>query len=146
MMKECTGELLEFVDRQLFPALRNIDVSTGNRRALIVRGAFEGTTTTWKAESIFGVEQAERDGLLILQRPSLWELYESILKGLQSRKVGVSYTSCHYSFITEMINPQLVKKILGPRLVEQVDIWLVIEHLKLQAKNSVEERKSSWKT
>ena len=25
-------ELLEFVDRKLFPALRNIDVSTGNRR------------------------------------------------------------------------------------------------------------------
>src|SRR5215213_4146699 len=29
-------ELAEFVDRKLFPALRNINVSTGNRRALIV--------------------------------------------------------------------------------------------------------------
>ena len=35
-------ELLEFVDRKLFPALRNIDVSSGNRRALIVREVFEG--------------------------------------------------------------------------------------------------------
>src|SRR5690606_1482497 len=30
-------ELLEFVDRKLFPTLRNISVHSGNKRALIVR-------------------------------------------------------------------------------------------------------------
>ncbi|MET7035904.1 type I restriction-modification system subunit M N-terminal domain-containing protein [Elizabethkingia miricola] len=29
-------ELLEFVDRKLFPALRDLDLSTGNQRAVIV--------------------------------------------------------------------------------------------------------------
>ena len=43
MMEGITGdELYTFVDQKLFPALRNIDVSTGNRRALIVREVFEG--------------------------------------------------------------------------------------------------------
>src|SRR5437870_6898786 len=34
-------ELLEFVDRKLFPSLRNLEV-TGNKRALIVREVFAG--------------------------------------------------------------------------------------------------------
>ena len=38
-----TGDaLLNFVDRDLFPALRNLDLSTGNQRAIIVREVFEG--------------------------------------------------------------------------------------------------------
>lgn len=38
-----TGDdLLTFVDQKLFPALRNIDLSVGNGRALIVREVFEG--------------------------------------------------------------------------------------------------------
>lgn len=35
-------ELLFFIDRELFPALRDLDLSTGNKRAVIVREVFEG--------------------------------------------------------------------------------------------------------
>ena len=41
-------ELLEFIDQKLFPALRNIDISTGNKRAVIVREVFEGNNNYMK--------------------------------------------------------------------------------------------------
>ncbi|MFN9190395.1 MAG: SAM-dependent DNA methyltransferase, partial [Pseudanabaena sp.] len=39
-----TGDALQkFIDQDLFPTLRNLDLSTGNQRARIVREIFEGT-------------------------------------------------------------------------------------------------------
>ena len=38
-----TGDALkDFIDNKLFPGLKTIDVSTGNKRALIVREIFDG--------------------------------------------------------------------------------------------------------
>jgi type I restriction enzyme M protein len=139
-------ELLEFVDRQLFPALRNIDVSTGNRRALIVREVFEGNNNYMK--SGINIRKVlnklnEIDFNIAKDRHAFGELYESILKGLQSAgKSGEFYTPrAITSFITEMINPQLGEKILDPACGTGGYLTCAIEHLKLQA-NSVEERQS----
>jgi type I restriction enzyme M protein len=139
-------ELLEFVDRQLFPALRNIDVSTGNRRALIVREVFEGNNNYMK--SGINIRKVlnklnEMDFNVAKDRHAFGELYESILKGLQSAgKSGEFYTPrAITSFITEMINPQLGEKILDPACGTGGYLTCAIEHLKEQA-NSVEDRKS----
>ena len=139
-------ELLEFVDRQLFPALRNIDVSSGNRRALIVREVFEGNNNYMK--SGINIRKVlnklnEMDFNVAKDRHAFGELYESILKGLQSAgKSGEFYTPrAITSFITEMINPQLGEKILDPACGTGGYLTCAIEHLKLQA-NSVEERQS----
>jgi len=139
-------ELLEFVDRQLFPALRNIDVSTGNRRALIVREVFEGNNNYMK--SGINIRKVlnklnEMDFNIAKDRHAFGELYESILKGLQSAgKSGEFYTPrAITSFITEMINPKLGEKILDPACGTGGYLTCAIEHLKLQA-NSVEERQS----
>lgn len=139
-------ELLEFVDRQLFPALRNIDVSTGNRRALIVREVFEGNNNYMK--SGINIRKVlnklnEIDFNIAKDRHAFGELYETILKGLQSAgKSGEFYTPrAITSFITEMINPQLGEKILDPACGTGGYLTCAIEHLKEQA-NSVEERQS----
>ena len=139
-------ELLEFVDRQLFPALRNIDVSTGNRRALIVREVFEGNNNYMK--SGINIRKVlnklnEMDFNVAKDRHAFGELYESILKGLQSAgKSGEFYTPrAITSFITEMINPQLGEKILDPACGTGGYLTCAIEHLKAQA-NSVDDRKS----
>ena len=142
-----TGDaLLEFVDRQLFPALRNIDVSTGNRRALIVREVFEGNNNYMK--SGINIRKVlnklnEIDFNIAKDRHAFGELYESILKGLQSAgKSGEFYTPrAITSFITEMINPRLGEKILDPACGTGGYLTCAIEHLKIQA-NSVEDRKS----
>ena len=139
-------ELLEFVDRKLFPALRNIDVSSGNRRALIVREVFEGNNNYMK--SGINIRKVlnklnEIDFNIAKDRHAFGELYESILKGLQSAgKSGEFYTPrAITSFITEMINPQLGEKILDPACGTGGYLTCAIEHLKEQA-NSVEERQS----
>ncbi|MBF4491254.1 N-6 DNA methylase [Flavobacterium sp. MR2016-29] len=139
-------ELLEFVDRQLFPALRDIDVSTGNRRALIVREVFEGNNNYMKSgTNIRKVlnKLNEMDFNVAKDRHAFGELYENILKGLQSAgKSGEFYTPrAITSFITEMINPQLGEKILDPACGTAGYLTSAIEHLKKQA-NSVEELQS----
>ncbi len=139
-------ELLEFVDRQLFPAMRNIDVSTGNRRALIVREVFEGNNNYMK--SGINIRKVlnklnEIDFNIAKDRHAFGELYETILKGLQSAgKSGEFYTPrAITSFLTEMINPQLGERILDPACGTGGFLTTVIEHLKKQA-NSVDDRKS----
>lgn len=139
-------ELLEFVDRKLFPALRNLDVSTGNRRALIVREVFEGNNNYMK--SGINIRKVlnklnEIDFNIAKDRHAFGELYEGILKELQSAgKSGEFYTPRAITqFITDIINPQLGEKILDPACGTGGYLTCAIEHLKKQA-NSVDERKS----
>lgn len=142
-----TGDkLLEFVDRQLFPALRNLDVSTGNRRTLIVREVFEGNNNYMK--SGINIRKVlnklnEIDFNIAKDRHAFGELYESILKELQSAgKSGEFYTPRAIThFITDMIDPRLGEKILDPACGTGGYLTCAVEHLKKQA-NSVEERKS----
>jgi type I restriction enzyme M protein len=139
-------ELLEFVDRQLFPALRNLDLSTGNQRAVIVREVFEGNNNYMK--SGINIRKVlnklnEIDFNIAKDRHAFGELYETILKELQSAgKSGEFYTPRAITqFITEIINPQLGEKVLDPACGTGGYLTCAIEHLKAQAKN-VEQRKS----
>lgn len=139
-------ELLEFVDRQLFPALRNLDLSTGNKRAIIVREVFDGNNNYMK--SGINIRKVlnklnEIDFNVAKDRHAFGELYETILKELQSAgKSGEFYTPRAITqFITDIINPRLDEKILDPACGTGGYLTCAIEHLKKQAKN-VEERKS----
>ncbi len=142
-----TGDdLLTFVDQKLFPALRNIDLSIGNGRALIVREVFEGNHNYMK--SGINIRKVlnklnELDFNIAKERHAFGEVYETILKDLQSAgKSGEFYTPrAITSFITEMINPKLGEKILDPSCGTAGYLTSAIEHLKSQA-NSVEERQS----
>lgn len=139
-------ELLEFVDRQLIPALRAVDVSTGNQRALIVREVFEGNNNYMK--SGINIRKVlnklnEIDFNIAKDRHAFGELYETILKGLQSAgKSGEFYTPrAITTFLTDMLNPQIGEKILDPACGTGGFLTSVIEHLKKQA-NTVDDRKA----
>ncbi|MGF2684532.1 type I restriction-modification system subunit M [Acinetobacter johnsonii] len=142
-----TGDaLLNFVDRELFPALRNLDLSTGNQRAIIVREVFEGNNNYMK--SGINIRKVlnklnEVDFNIAKDRHAFGEIYETILKELQSAgKSGEFYTPRAITqFITDIINPQLGEKVLDPACGTGGYLTCAIEHLKTQA-NSVEERKS----
>jgi len=142
-----TGDdLLEFIDRKLFPALRNISVNTGNRRALIVREVFEGNHNYMKSGgNIRKVlnKLNELDFNIAKDRHAFGEIYEGILKELQSAgKSGEFYTPRAITqFITEIINPQLGEKMLDPSTGTGGFITAVIEHQKKQA-NNIEDRRS----
>ena len=140
-----TGDdLLKFVDQKLFPALRNLDLSVGNGRALIVREVFEGNNNYMK--SGINIRKVlnklnELDFNVAKERHAFGELYEGILKDLQSAgKSGEFYTPrAITNFITDMINPKLGERILDPSCGTGGYLTSAIEHLKTQA-NNVEER------
>lgn len=140
-----TGEeLQQFVDNHLFPALRNIDVSSGNKRALIVREVFQDNNNYMK--SGINIRKVlnklnEIDFNIAKDRHAFGDLYETMLKELQSAgKSGEFYTPRAITqFITEIINPRLGEKILDPACGTGGYLTGAIEHLKNQA-NSVEER------
>ncbi|MEO8210297.1 MAG: class I SAM-dependent DNA methyltransferase [bacterium] len=138
-------ELLEFVDRKLFPALRNLNISTGNKRALIVHEVFDGNNNYMK--SGINIRKAlnklnEIDFNVAKDRHAFGEIYEGILKELQSAgKSGEFYTPRAITqFITDIINPKIGEVILDPACGTGGFLTCAIEKLKKQEKN-VEERK-----
>ncbi len=139
-------ELLAFVDRQLFPALRNINVATGNRRALIVREVFEGNNNYMKSGTNLRKvlnKLNEIDFNVAKDRHAFGELYENILKELQSAgKSGEFYTPRAVTqFITDIIDPKEGEKLLDPACGTGGFLTCAIENLKKKA-NSVEARKA----
>lgn len=109
-------ELQEFVDRTLFPTLRNIPV-VDNKRALILREVFEGNNNYMK--SGINIRKVlnklnELDFNVAKDRHQFGELYETILKDLQSAgKSGEFYTPRAITqFLTETVNPQIGEKVL----------------------------------
>lgn len=139
-------ELLEFVDRKLFPALRNLNVSTGNRRALIVREVFEGNNNYMKSginlrKVLNKLNQIDFN--IAKDRHAFGELYETILKELQSAgKSGEFYTPRAITqFITDIVDPKQGEKILDPACGTGGFLTCAVEHLKKKA-NNVEARKA----
>jgi type I restriction enzyme M protein len=143
-------ELATFVDRTLFPTLRNLPVGATedltNKRSLIIREVFEGNNNYMKSgTNIRKVlnKLNEIDFNIAKDRHAFGELYETILKELQSAgKSGEFYTPRAITeFICEMIDPKLGEKILDPSCGTGGYLTAAIEHLKVQA-NSVEDRES----
>lgn len=142
-----TGDkLLEFVDQKLFPDLKNLDVSDGNKRALIIREVFEGNHNYMKS----GINLRrvlnklnELDFNIAEKRHLFGDIYEGILKELQSAgKSGEFYTPRAVTqFLTDIIAPQLNEKILDPACGTGGFLTCTIEHLKKQIKRANQRKK-----
>jgi type I restriction enzyme M protein len=135
-----TGDaLLEFVDQKLFPELKALDVSDGNKRALIIRKVFEGNHNYMKSGINLRRVLNKLNGLdfnIAEKRHLFGDIYEGILKELQSAgKSGEFYTPRAVTqFLTDMINPQLGEKILDPACGTGGFLTCTIEHLNEQIK------------
>ena len=116
--KALTGEaLLNFVNNELFPALKNLEIDeTTPMSKIIVKSAFEDNNNYMK------------DGILLRQvvniideldfgeyddRHAFGEIYETILRSLQSAgNAGEFYTPRAVTdFMTQMIAPKIGEKI-----------------------------------
>jgi len=134
-----TGEkLLKFVDDELFPALRNIDVS-GNRRALILREVFVGNHNYMKSGICLRKVLNKLNELnfnVAEDRHLFGDIYEGMLKELQSAgKSGEFYTPRAVTqFMSDMIDVQLGEKLLDPACGTGGFLTCAIEHLKKQVK------------
>lgn len=140
-------ELQEFIDNTLFPTLKNLDVSDGNKRALIVREIFSGTNNYMKNGTI--IRQVvnklnEIDFNSSEDRHVFGDIYETILRDLQSAgNYGEFYTPRALTeFMTEMINPRLGEKVLDPACGTGGFLTCAIENIRKQDVKGVEDLKT----
>jgi type I restriction enzyme M protein len=137
-------ELLNFVDQQLFPTLK--ELSAIDPRAYMVREVFEGNNNYMK--SGINIRKVlnrlnKIDFNKASERHLFGEIYETILQELQSAgDYGEFYTPRAVTqFITDIINPKLNEKILDPACGTGGFLTSAIDHLKKQTKN-IEQRKA----
>lgn len=147
-----TGDdLKNFVDGQLIPKLKNLDISSGNKRAVIIREIFEGTNNYMKNGTIIRQvlnELNQIDFNSSEDRHVFGDIYETILRDLKSAgNYGEFYTPRALTeFITEMINPRLGEKVLDPACGTGGFLTSAVENIRKQDVKGVEDLKILEKT
>jgi len=142
-----TGDALkEFVDQKLFPGLKNLDVSTGNKRTLLIRDIFEGTNNYMKNGTIIRqvINQLNQIDFNVSEdRHVFGDIYENILRDLQSAgNYGEFYTPRAITeFMTDIINPRLGEKVLDPACGTGGFLTCAIENIRKQDVKGVEDLK-----
>ncbi|MBF0414038.1 MAG: N-6 DNA methylase [Desulfamplus sp.] len=142
-----TGDDLKlFIDQTLFPGLKELDISSGNKRTLIIREIFEGTNNYMKNGTIIRqvLNQLNQIDFNISEDRHLFgDIYETILKGLQSAgNYGEFYTPRAITeFMTEIINPRLGEKVLDPACGTGGFLTSAIENIRRQDVKNVNDLK-----
>lgn len=140
-----TGDdLLDFVDKELFPRLRSLRGS--DARSALIRDIFQGVNNYMKSgiqlrkvlNKINGVDFQSQG-----ERHLFGDIYETILKELQTAGAyGEFYTPRPVTqFMVDMIDPKLDEVILDPACGTGGFLTCHVERLKKKARN-VEQRKS----
>lgn len=139
-------ELLQFVDRKLFPILSEIDLSTAQRRAVLVHEVFANNYNYMKSgihlrQVINKLNEINFNNSKDLHL--FGQIYETFLSELQSAgTLGEFYTPRAVTqFMTEMVNAAHGETVLDPACGTGGFLTAVIEHLKTTA-NTVTEREA----
>jgi type I restriction enzyme M protein len=113
------SELADFIDKELFPALRNLSVSASDLRGYLIKNIFSDTYNYMKngtlIRKVFNkineINFNKKD-----DRHAFGDLYEKILKDLQNAgNAGEFYTPRPLTkFVVEMVNPKFGDKVLDP--------------------------------
>ena len=117
-----TGEeLMDFVNREMFPKLKSLATTAGaDKRAIVVGSVFQDGYNYMKSGTLLrqvaNKIQEDIDFNSSTQRHLLGDIYEKILKDLQSAgNAGEYYTPRAVTqFMVEMVNPQLDDIVLDP--------------------------------
>lgn len=147
-----TGEeLKEFVDGKLIPQLKNLDISSGSKRSLIIREIFDGTNNYMKNGTIIRQvlnELNQIDFNSSEDRHVFGDIYETILRDLQSAgNYGEFYTPRAITeIITEIVNPRLGERVLDPACGTGGFLTSAIENIRKQDIKGVKDLKTLEKT
>lgn len=140
-------ELKEFIDQKLFPGLKNLNIASGNKRAVIIREIFEGTNNYMKNGTIIRqvLNQLNQIDFNVSEdRHVFGDIYETILKDLQSAgNYGEFYTPRAITeFMTEIINPRLGEKVLDPACGTGGFLTSAIENIRARDVKGVDDLKT----
>lgn len=138
-----TGEeLIDFVNNNLFPALKKLATTAGvTPHGKVVGSVFEDAYNYMKSgtllRQVINTIQEDIDFNSSEDRHLFNDIYEKILGDLQSAgNAGEYYTPRAVTqFMVDMINPQLGEKILDPACGTGGFLVNAIEHLRKQVKN-----------
>lgn len=133
-------ELLNFVNNDLFPALKSL-LAQNNTRAYMVRSIFEDAFNYMKSGQLLRQiinKINEIDFNSTEDKHVFGDIYEQILKGLQSAgNAGEFYTPRAVTqFMTEMVAPKLGQTILDPACGTGGFLACAINHLEQQVKSA----------
>ena len=141
-----TGEaLLDFVNNQLFPRLKNLGVDLQrNPRGFVVRSVFEDANNFMKNGHLLRQvinKLGEIDFNRQAERHQFNDLYEKILRDLQSAgNAGEFYTPRAVTqFMVDMVNPRLGEKVFDPATGTGGFLVCAIEHLRKQVRNAADD-------
>ena len=143
-------ELINFIDRKLFPDLSNLKIQD-NKRAVLVRDVFRGNNNYMKSGQLFRQvvnELNKIDFHASKDRHVFGQVYETILKELQSAgSSGEFYTPRAVTeFMTEMVDPKLGEKVLDPACGTGGFLTAAIEHIRKLKVENIEQRKQLQNT
>jgi len=144
-----TGEqLAKFINDDLFPKLQNLPVVEVDSMATVIRSVFEDSYNYMKSGTLIRQVVNKLNDSIDLNdsksRHTLGDVYEQILKGLQSAgNAGEYYTPRAVTqFIVDMVDPQLGEKILDPACGTGGFLTCAIEHVRSKyVKTPAQERK-----
>jgi len=143
-----TGEVLHsFIDKELFPALKNLPLGNVESSAGIVRNVFtdsynymkNGTLIRQVVNKIQEINFNKKD-----DRHQFGDLYEKLLKDLQSAgNAGEFYTPRALTkFVVEMVHPSLGEKVLDPACGTGGFLVNVLEYVRVhEVKTAANEKK-----
>lgn len=141
-----TGEkLLDFINDELFPDLKNLEVKQSNRRTAVVREVFaessnfmkDGTQLRKVINIINGINFNSSE-----DRHAFGDIYEALLSSLQSAgNAGEFYTPRAVTkFIIDRINPKLGEKVFDPAAGTGGFLTGAIDHVRKEAKTAEDEK------
>ena len=141
-----TGEeLLDFVDTQLFPTLKNLQPKGDDKRGFVIRGVFEDAYNYMKSGHLMRqVINKIVEGIdfnKAQDRHLFGDLYEQILRDLQNAgNAGEYYTPRPVTqFMVDMTAPQLGEKIMDPACGTGGFLTCAIEYVRKQHVKTVEQ-------
>jgi type I restriction enzyme M protein len=140
-----TGEaLLDFVNNDLFPSLKALEVDSTNRRTTVIREVFSnsfnymknGTQLRKVINKINEIDFNSSD-----DRHSFGDIYETLLSSLQSAgNAGEFYTPRAITkFIVEMVDPKLGEKVFDPAAGTGGFLTGAIDHVRREVKTAEDE-------
>lgn len=140
-------ELIEFVNNELFPALKTLGTAAGvSNRGRVIGSVFEDAYNYMKSgtllRQVINKIEEDLDFNSSSDRHLFNDIYEKILADLQSAgNAGEYYTPRAVTqFMVDILNPQLEESLLDPACGTGGFLTCAIDHLKKQVKNPDDEK------
>jgi len=137
-------ELLNFVNNDLFPKLKELPASSG-KQATVIRNVFEDANNYMKSGTLMRQvinKINEIDFNSSDDRHTFGDIYEQILKDLQSAgNAGEFYTPRAVTqFMVDILDPKLSEKVLDPACGTGGFLACAIDHKRKHYEKSAEDR------